>query len=66
MTGKPALALPGRMDYFSNMELDDIQLAAQEQFARRSERYGKGHILENVEDVQAALQKISLPGCRTK
>lgn len=54
------------MDYFSNMELDDIQLAAQEQFARRSERYGKGHILENVEDVQAALQKISLPGCRTK
>jgi ubiquinone/menaquinone biosynthesis C-methylase UbiE len=43
------------------MKLDDIQLAAQEQFARRSERYGKGHILENVEDVQAALQKISLP-----
>ena len=36
------------------MELDDIQLAAQEQFACRSERYGKGHILENVQDVQAA------------
>jgi ubiquinone/menaquinone biosynthesis C-methylase UbiE len=41
------------------MKLDDIQRAAQEQFARRSERYGKGHILENVEDVRAALQTIS-------
>jgi len=43
------------------MELDDIQRASQEQFARRSERYGNGHVLENVEDVQAALQTISLP-----
>jgi len=43
------------------MKLDDIQRAAQEQFARRSESYGKGHILENVEDVRAALQNICLP-----
>jgi ubiquinone/menaquinone biosynthesis C-methylase UbiE len=43
------------------MKLDAIQRAAQEQFARRSESYGKGHILENVEDVQAALQTINLP-----
>jgi SAM-dependent methyltransferase len=43
------------------MKLDDIQRAAQEQFARRSDSYGKGHILENVEDVQAALQTIRLP-----
>jgi len=43
------------------MELDDIQSAAQEQFARRSEHYGKGHILENVQDVQTALQTIRLP-----
>lgn len=43
------------------MELDKIQQAAQEQFARRSEHYGKGHILENVEDVEAAIQSITLP-----
>jgi len=44
-----------------SMKLDDIQRAAQEQFARRSESYGKGHILENVEDVQATLKSIHLP-----
>jgi len=43
------------------MELDAIQRAAQEQFARQSERYGRGHILENVQDVAAALERISLP-----
>ncbi len=43
------------------MQLDDIQRAAQEQFARQSQRYGRGHILENVEDVAAALQRIALP-----
>lgn len=42
-------------------ELNSIQQAASEQFARQSHRYGKGHILENVADVQAALEKISLP-----
>jgi hypothetical protein len=28
--------------------------AAQEQFARQSHRYGQGHILEDIADVQAA------------
>ena len=48
------------------MELDDIQRAAQEQFARRSGSYGKGHILQNVEDVRASLQNISLPASGPK
>src|SRR5450432_1236615 len=43
------------------MSLDSIQRSAQEQFARQSHRYGQGHILENVEDVQAALEMIPLP-----
>ncbi|HEU5069820.1 MAG TPA: class I SAM-dependent methyltransferase [Verrucomicrobiae bacterium] len=42
-------------------ELNPIQRAASEQFTRQSHRYGKGHILENIADVQAALEKISLP-----
>ena len=33
------------------MPLDDVQLAAQEQFARQSKRYGSGHILADVSDV---------------
>ena len=41
--------------------LDSIQRAAQEQFSRQSRRYGKGHILENVEDVSEALGFIRLP-----
>jgi ubiquinone/menaquinone biosynthesis C-methylase UbiE len=36
-------------------ELNPIQLAAQQQFDRQSERYGKGHILSDVSDVRAAL-----------
>lgn len=43
------------------MELNEIQRAAQEQFAKQSQCYGRGHILENVEDVRAALEFISLP-----
>lgn len=43
------------------MELDAVQRAAQEQFARQSGRYGKGHILENVADVAEALTQIPLP-----
>lgn len=43
------------------MNLNDVQRASQEQFARQSDRYGKGHILENVEDVRAALEHTSLP-----
>ena len=43
------------------MQLNDIQQAAEQQFARQSDRYGKGHILENVDDVRAALKHIDLP-----
>ncbi len=42
------------------MQLDEIQRAAQEQFARQSQRYGRGHILENIEDVATALGRIPL------
>ncbi len=42
--------------------LDEIQLAAQEQFGRQSERYGRGHIRENVADVEAAVLPLNLPG----
>lgn len=42
--------------------LDSTQLAAREQFSRQSQRYGKGHILENVDDVIEALGFINLPG----
>ncbi|MES2572698.1 MAG: class I SAM-dependent methyltransferase [Verrucomicrobiota bacterium] len=43
------------------MKLDDVQQAAQEQFARQSQRYGRAHILADVSDVAAALEKIALP-----
>jgi ubiquinone/menaquinone biosynthesis C-methylase UbiE len=43
------------------VNLDDVQRAAQEQFARQSHRYGQGHILENVDDVRLAAEKMSLP-----
>jgi len=43
------------------MELNAIQRAAQEQFARQSARYGRGHILENIEDVAVAVKEIPLP-----
>jgi len=47
------------------MKLDAVQQAAQEQFARRSHRYGHGHILENVEDVRGAIEPLQLaPGSR--
>jgi ubiquinone/menaquinone biosynthesis C-methylase UbiE len=49
------------MRYDGLMKLDSIQQAAQEQFAKQSHRYGRGHVLENVEDVQAALAAIPLP-----
>lgn len=42
-------------------ELNDTQRAAQEQFSRQSTRYGKGHILENVADVEEAAQLLVLP-----
>jgi len=40
--------------------LDSTQLAAREQFSRQSQRYGKGHILENVADVEEALGFLNL------
>ena len=43
------------------MNLNEVQRASQEQFARQSGNYGKGHILENVEDVRAALKHVTLP-----
>jgi ubiquinone/menaquinone biosynthesis C-methylase UbiE len=44
------------------MNLDDVQRAAQEQFGRQSSRYGHGHILEQIDDVRAAMAAIALPG----
>jgi SAM-dependent methyltransferase len=41
--------------------LDPTQLAAREQFSRQSQRYGKGHILENVSDVDEALGFFEVP-----
>jgi len=43
------------------MQLNEVQRASQEQFARQSDHYGKGHILQNVEDVRATLEHITLP-----
>jgi SAM-dependent methyltransferase len=43
------------------MEFDDVQAAARNQFLRQSERYGAGHILENVQDVARAVESIQLP-----
>lgn len=45
----------------SDPGLDPIQRAAQEQFARQSERYGKSHILADVSDVDDALSRVELP-----
>ena len=45
----------------NELELDEVQRAAQEQFAQQSKRYGAGHILADVSDVVAALQRIALP-----
>jgi ubiquinone/menaquinone biosynthesis C-methylase UbiE len=43
------------------MNLNEVQRAAQEQFARQSHRYGQGHILEKVDDVRAAAEQMTLP-----
>jgi ubiquinone/menaquinone biosynthesis C-methylase UbiE len=43
------------------MKLDAVQQAAQEQFARQSRNYGRSHILADVSDVQAGLEKVTLP-----
>ena len=43
------------------MALDPVQRAAQEQFARQSQRYGSSHILADVKDVEAAVERMDLP-----
>lgn len=43
------------------MDLDATQRAARDQFARRSDQYGQGHILAAVDDLQAALPWLALP-----
>jgi ubiquinone/menaquinone biosynthesis C-methylase UbiE len=43
------------------MNLNEVQKASQEQFAKQSHRYGRGHILENVEDIVDALTAIQIP-----
>ncbi len=48
------------------MKLDEVQKAAQEQFGRQSHHYGRGHVLENVEDLEQAIELIPLPpGAKT-
>jgi ubiquinone/menaquinone biosynthesis C-methylase UbiE len=42
-------------------ELNAVQEAARDQFARQSHRYAKGHILQDVSDVAAAVAQINLP-----
>jgi hypothetical protein len=49
-----------------DLDLDKIQLAAQTQFSKRSESYGKNHILQNVDDVADALQSIPLRRARRR
>ena len=41
--------------------MDSIQHAAQAQFQKQSHRNARGHILENTEDVAAALDGLALP-----
>jgi len=42
------------------MKLNEVQQASQEQFARQSHRYAKGHVLENVDDLREALDSPAL------
>lgn len=41
--------------------LNEIQRASSEQFGRQSRHYAKGHVLENVDDIRAALKHLKLP-----
>ncbi|HEY0456083.1 MAG TPA: class I SAM-dependent methyltransferase [Verrucomicrobiae bacterium] len=43
------------------MKLDEVQRASQEQFAKQSHRYGRGHILEDTSDVAEALSWMQMP-----
>jgi SAM-dependent methyltransferase len=41
--------------------MNEIQRASCEQFGRQSDRYGSGHILQNVDDIRASLEYLKLP-----
>jgi ubiquinone/menaquinone biosynthesis C-methylase UbiE len=43
------------------MKLDAVQQAAQEQFGRQSQHYGRGHVLEDISDVHHAIERMDLP-----
>ena len=43
------------------MKLDEVQRASREQFAKQSHRYNRGHVLENIDDLQAATTHLVLP-----
>ncbi|HZQ48016.1 MAG TPA: class I SAM-dependent methyltransferase [Verrucomicrobiae bacterium] len=43
------------------MKLDEVQRAAQEQFAKQSRHYGRGHVLEHTDDLTEAAALIPLP-----
>jgi hypothetical protein len=59
--GRVLVAKTAGISYFLAVKLDSVQSAAQEQFGKQSHRYGKGHILQNVEDVIAASSRMTLP-----
>lgn len=51
-----------RVGKFKN-DLDDIQLASQEQFNERADQYGKNHILADVSDLEKVFTSLKLrPG----
>lgn len=43
------------------MNLDESQRAAQEQFDRQSERYGRSHLLADTSDIDATVRRLDLP-----
>jgi len=45
--------------------LDAVQKAARDQFEKQSDRYGKSHILANIDDVAGALCKVNFPALST-
>jgi ubiquinone/menaquinone biosynthesis C-methylase UbiE/glutathione S-transferase len=48
-----------RAGNFGN-QLDDIQMAAHDQFSERADQYGKSHILADVSDVEKAIADLKL------
>jgi ubiquinone/menaquinone biosynthesis C-methylase UbiE len=58
---RDALEIRPAIWHARGMALDSVQRAAQEQFARQSQRYGSSHILADVRDVEAAVQRMDLP-----